>query len=158
MARVTLVRDCPVPCPNQRFIARIDNLGIMLVLKVGKGLRTRQICVVATHICNGEDMGLRRLGQVLSLITAIEIQLMEDPMMPYVLTGDFNTRSSSPLIEFVVRGRATIPQSHSEEVSHAFKAETWDVRELVDPSALATKAKELRALTKALRNDMVDRD
>ncbi len=36
--------------------------------------------------------------------------------------------------------------------------ETWDVRELVDPSAFATKAEELRALIRALRNDLVDRN
>ncbi|KAF9946730.1 hypothetical protein BGZ72_011193 [Mortierella alpina] len=67
----------------------------MLVLKIGNGLRKRQICVATTHICNGEDMGWRKLGQVLSLIAAIEIQVRADPMMPCVLTGDFNAKSFS---------------------------------------------------------------
>ncbi len=51
----------------------------------------------------------------------------------------------------------SLPAWQSDEVLKQFKMESWDVRELVDPSAFATKAEELRALIRALRNDLVDR-
>ncbi|KAF9949117.1 Protein angel 2, partial [Mortierella alpina] len=175
-ARVTLVRECPVPCPQGELVRDIDHAGLMLVVKVAGTPGPRRMCVATTHILNGEDIGWRRLGQLMSIMAAAEIQLRQHPRMPIVLTGDFNAKLSNYSTKFVRRGGyleriildygslesiiigwVGIPRCHSDEDVRKFKEESWEVRQLVDPSAFATEAQALQAQTMAQRSDLVDR-
>jgi len=67
-ARVTLVRECPVPCPQGHLVKDIDHAGVLLVVKVAGTHGPRRMCVATTHILNGEDAGLRKLGQLVSIM------------------------------------------------------------------------------------------
>ncbi|KAF9284452.1 hypothetical protein BGZ68_004682 [Mortierella alpina] len=66
--------------------------------------------------------------------------------------GDFNTLPASELCKFMRQVSAleprvtTAPWWYQDDVVRESKTETWTVRELVDPSTFASKAKELRAL------------
>ncbi|KAF9946733.1 hypothetical protein BGZ72_011196 [Mortierella alpina] len=153
--RMELVRDCPIPWP---VAAEIDHPGIMLVLEVEHGAKKLPICVATTHIVNSDREGLRKMGQLVAIMAAAETLLRRDPMMPFVVAGDFNALPTAPVGKYVEEGAISVPQSLPEEDARALKTATWDVRELVDPSSFATKAEELRALTRALRNDLVVRD
>ncbi|KAF9972666.1 hypothetical protein BGZ75_001432, partial [Mortierella antarctica] len=131
---IKLVRQCPVPSPDETII---QNAGVMLVLEVSLGRRKRQVCVATAHILNGCDADLRKLGQLVSIMAAAEIQLRKDPAVPLILTGDFNFKLDSPLFEFLTTGRTRIDWSHSNAVARKFKLETWEVREVADSSSFA---------------------
>ncbi|KAF9284449.1 Protein angel 2 [Mortierella alpina] len=157
-SRITLVRECHVPCPDSRVVKGVEHAGVMLVLELDDGRLKRRVCVATTHLLNGNLNDLRRLGQMVALMSAIEIQLRRDPAMPFLLTGDFNSVLGSPICQYVERGRLWPDQSITDDALERFKAEMWSVRELVEPSAFATKAEELRALVRASWNDVASRD
>ncbi|CAO3574917.1 unnamed protein product [Mortierella alpina] len=122
-ARVTLVRECPVPCPQGQLVNNIDHAGLLLVVKVAGTPGPRRMCVATTHILNGEDIGWRRLGQLMSIMAAAEIQLRHHPRMPFVLTGDFNAKLHDSSARFVSRGWVRVPGRCSDEDARRFKQE-----------------------------------
>ncbi|KAF9943894.1 hypothetical protein BGZ70_005304, partial [Mortierella alpina] len=86
-------------------------------------------------------------------MAAAEVQLRQDPMMPFVLTGDFNGKMRDNSTKFVRRGgMGERPLALLRRGRLQFKKESWEVRQLVEPSAFVTKANEL-ALTNAPRSD-----
>ncbi|KAG9325834.1 hypothetical protein KVV02_006828 [Mortierella alpina] len=118
--------------PSETIIQGVDNAGVTLVLEVSLGRKKRQVCAGTTHILNGCDTYLRKLGQLVSIMAAAEIQPKKDPAVPLILTGDFNTRLDSPCSR-----RTCVHRSHSDAVAEEFKLETWDVREVADSSTFA---------------------
>ncbi|KAF9575009.1 Protein angel 2 [Mortierella alpina] len=153
--RITLVQNCPVPCLQGKVQPGLDHAGVVLVLEVSTGSTQRRVCVATTHLMNGGERDLKKLGQLFLLTTAVEAQLRENPAMPLILTGDFNDRLDNEMIWYLTKGAAMIPTSTPAEVFERFRLETWDVRKAVVPSAFATKAEELRALIGTLRNDLI---
>ncbi|CAO3574929.1 unnamed protein product [Mortierella alpina] len=103
-ARVTPVRECPVPCPQGQLVKDIDHAGVLLVVKVAGTPGPRRMCVATTHILNDEDTGLRKLGQLVSIMAAAEIQLRGDSRMPFVLTSDFNANLKEVSTKSASRG------------------------------------------------------
>ncbi|KAF9929034.1 hypothetical protein BGZ67_006609 [Mortierella alpina] len=80
------------------------------------GRKKRQVCVATTNLLNGCDTDLRKLGQLVSIMAAAEVQLKKDPAVLLIITGDFNTRLDSPLFKenacpplALRRGRGGVP-------------------------------------------------
>jgi len=63
-------------------------------------------------------------------------------MMPFVLKSDFNANLKEVSTKSISRGWVRIGERNSDETAQQFKKKCWEVRQLVDPSAFATKAKD----------------
>ncbi|KAF9570952.1 Protein angel 2 [Mortierella alpina] len=173
--RTTLVRECPIPCPQREVVQGIEDAGVMLVLDVAEGAKTRRVCVGTTHIVSDGNQGFRKLGQIVALISTAEALMKEDPCMPLILTGDFNAYPTSQLIKYVLEGTANFAQMPAEDFwksSHVvvpqdvqrrhqemvgrFKTETLNLRDAVKAPAFAASTEGHWSLIKGYWEDMED--
>ncbi|CAO3574157.1 unnamed protein product [Mortierella alpina] len=137
----TLVSDCPISFP-QGVVQGADVPGVMLVLDVKVGQHLQRVCVATTHIpCNDCQGGLKRVGQVMALLSAAADLLQRNPGMVFILTGDFNAKRCDKLAKFITTGfldlaRMKIPAATLE----AFMAQTQPLRDvLAPPSSVSTE-------------------
>ncbi|KAF9284455.1 hypothetical protein BGZ68_004685 [Mortierella alpina] len=106
------------------LVRGVEHAGVMLVLELDDGQQKRR-----AWPDGGADVG-------------IEVKLRKDPTTPFLLTGDFNSALGSPIYQIGGGSRVT-PRRFAR-----IQDENREARQLVDPSNFATKAEELRALTK----------
>ncbi|KAF9937754.1 hypothetical protein BGZ67_000910 [Mortierella alpina] len=153
--RITVVKIHYVPCPDKVVVSGIEYAGLLLVLDIADEGKVRRVCVGTTHIVCSQTRGFRKLGQLMSIISAAKVMMRRDPSMSLILTGDMNAQVGSLITEFVVRGwvdlwsmteaefsrrphgrrRCAVDQQHLEQTKE-FKKETWELRDLVNPKPL----------------------
>ncbi|KAF9981544.1 hypothetical protein BGZ75_007110 [Mortierella antarctica] len=142
--RVKVIRDCPIPFPQGK-VEGVENPGIMLLLEVGE--EKQRVCVATTHIpCNDSQGGLRKVGQVMAVLSAARALMKKNWSMPFILTGDFNAHLRDAIIKFIRSGsvdlkrirenKARAPDSALSE----FKAQTQAMRGVFTPSTSVSKA------------------
>ncbi|CAO3574609.1 unnamed protein product [Mortierella alpina] len=172
-SRVKLIRDCPVPCPGGGTGQNLDHAAILVIFEAQRSGRYAS----EQHISSATmPKGFKKLGQTVALLSAAKAQMRWNPMMPLVLTGDYNAVVGSLLAEFVLAGSADlslmpaehfsklpldqasghVDESHLEK-SRTFKVETRALRDVMLPKTIATKADEFRAIIREVLDtqDMV---
>ncbi|KAF9947476.1 Glucose-repressible alcohol dehydrogenase transcriptional effector [Mortierella alpina] len=130
----TLVSDCPIPFP-QGVVKGAEVPGVMLVLDVKVGQNLQRVCVATTHIpCNDSQGGLKRVGQVMALLSAAADLLRRNPYMAFILMGDFNLKRSDKLIKFITTGSLDLAQMKAPRATlKAFMAQTQPLRDVLAP-------------------------
>ncbi|KAF9274497.1 hypothetical protein BGZ68_000635 [Mortierella alpina] len=154
--RITLIHSYAVPCPDGTIIDGIDCAGLVVVLDIAEGDEVRRVCVATTHIVCTSLRGFKKLGQIMAVLSAAKVLLRRNLAMPLILTGDMNALAGSLLMEYIVKGSvnllampeedfarvplgrpsSTVSERHRDRVKE-FKKETWGLRDLVAPGALA---------------------
>ncbi|KAF9949188.1 hypothetical protein BGZ72_008994 [Mortierella alpina] len=75
----------------------------MLVLDVEVGEGVQRVCVATTHIpCKDSQDGLKRVGQLMALLSAAAELLKKNHSVVFVLTGDFNVHRRDILARYVM--------------------------------------------------------
>ncbi|KAG9319750.1 hypothetical protein KVV02_003200 [Mortierella alpina] len=142
--RVKVIRDCPIPFPQGK-VEGVENPGIMLLLEVGA--EEQRVCVATTHIpCNDSQGGLRKVGQVMALLSAARALMEKNWSMPFILTGDFNAHLRDAIIKFIRSGSVDLKRIRENKVRapdsalSEFKAQTQVMRGVFTPSTSVSKA------------------
>ncbi|CAO3566088.1 unnamed protein product [Mortierella alpina] len=143
--RVASANECPIPFP-QGAVEGVDVPGVMLVLDI-KAPSLQRVCVATTHIpCYDNQGGLRRVGQVMALLSAAANLLKKNHQMVFVLTGDFNFNQRDPLIKYITTGSLDLALMETRQLKpepstlRKFKAQTQALRDVLSPSSSVTKA------------------
>ncbi|KAF9286288.1 Protein angel 2 [Mortierella alpina] len=154
-SKATLVSDCTIPFP-QGTVEGVDNPGIMLVLEVKVGQEKQRVCVATTHIpCSDCQGGLKKVGQVMALLSAARALMEKNWSMPFILTGDFNTHLGELLVKYVLLGTANLGQipkgkarravKPSDSLLSEFKVQTRALRNVLTPTSSVSKADKPKA-------------
>ncbi|KAF9944270.1 Protein angel 2, partial [Mortierella alpina] len=144
--RATFVFDIPIPFP-QGVVEGVDVPGVMLVLDVKVGRNLQRVCVATTHVpCSDNQGGLKRVGQIMALLSAAANLLKKNHQMVFIMTGDFNVFRCDRLIKYITTGSLDLalvktPQLKPEPSTlREFKAQTQALRDVLSPSSSVSRA------------------
>ncbi|KAF9957203.1 hypothetical protein BGZ72_002084 [Mortierella alpina] len=126
----------------------------MLMLDVEVGEEQQRVCVATTHIpCGDSQGGLRKMGQVMALISAAIAEFRKHPSMVFILTGDFNAHLGEFLIEYLMSGSVDLAQMPKKKprpfkltgpILKDFKVQTWALRDVLKASSSVSRAEKPR--------------
>ncbi|KAF9949189.1 hypothetical protein BGZ72_008995 [Mortierella alpina] len=148
-SRATLVRDIPIPFP-QGIVEGADAPGVMLLLDITVGEGVQRVCMATTHVpCSNGQGGLKKVGQLMALLSAAADLLKKNHDVVFLLTGDFNVTCREVLAKFVMEGSLELVRmcknKQSPTILKGFKSQTQALRGVLEPSSSVSKADKLKA-------------
>ncbi|KAF9277099.1 hypothetical protein BGZ68_009528, partial [Mortierella alpina] len=150
--RARLIRDCHIPFP-QGVVEGVDSPGVMVVLEMALGKKLQRVCVATTHIpCKDCQGGLRRVGQVMALLSAAADLLKKNSEMVFIFTGDFNVIRNDMLAKYVVSGSLNLEKMWRKSKKtpsstvNGFKCQTQALRGVLTPSSSVSEADKPKAV------------